>query len=86
MRVAGIRELRASLSELLGGDEPVLITRHGKLSGLFLPLSDPSHTPTDLRQELSAVLGAHLSALLDRHGVSEDDVLEDFDADRRRRR
>jgi antitoxin (DNA-binding transcriptional repressor) of toxin-antitoxin stability system len=86
MRVAGVRELRNNLATLLEGAEPVLVTRHGKLSGLYLPLDDPDHIPTDLRLELAGVLGRHLSGLMEARGVSEDQVLEDFVAHRRRRR
>jgi len=86
MRVAGVRELRGNLAELLDGGEPLLVTRHGKLSGLYLPLDDPDRIPTDLRRELAGVLGRHLSGLLEAKGVTEDDVQEDFDAHRRRRR
>lgn len=86
MRVAGIRELRENVAAILGSTEPVLVTKHGKLSGVYLPLSEPDRLPTDLRLELASVLGKHLAALLEAKGVSEDVVQEDFDAHRRRRR
>jgi len=86
MQMTGVREFRNHLSRYVSGEEPVLLTRHGKVSGLYLPLEDPSHVPDDLRRELAAVLGAHLSRLLDAQGVSERDVAEDFRAHRRRRR
>ena len=86
MRVAGVREIRENLALLLGGDEPILVTRHGKLSGVYLPLDDPDRVPTDLRREIALVLGRHLSSLLDAGGVSEETVREDVDDQRRRRR
>jgi len=86
MRVAGVREIRENLAALLGGDEPILVTRHGRLSGLYLPLDDPDRLPDDLRREVAAVLGRHLSSLLESGGVREDDVQEDFDAHCRGRR
>jgi hypothetical protein len=86
MRVAGVREIRENLATLLGGQEPVLVTRHGKLSGLYLPLDDPDRIPTDLRVEMARVLGRHLDSRLQAAGVTEDAVQEDFDAHRRRRR
>lgn len=86
MRVTGVRALRGNLAALLDGGEPVLVTRYGKLSGLYLPLDDPDRIPTDLRRELAGVLGRHLSGLLEAQGVTEDAVREDFDAHRRRRR
>jgi hypothetical protein len=86
MRVAGIRELRENVAAILGGAEPVLVTRHGKLSGLYVPLDDSNRIPDDLRRKLAATLGRHLSARLQSKGLTEGDVLEDFDAHRRRRR
>ena len=86
MKIAGIRELRANSAALLGGDEPVLVTRHGKVSGVYLPLDDPDRLPDDLRRELAQVLGRHLSKLLDLKGVTEKAIREDFDTYRRRRR
>jgi hypothetical protein len=83
--MTGVREFRAHLSRFVSGEEPVLLTRHGKVSGLYLPLEDPSHVPDDLRRELSSVLGAHLSRLLEARGVSDEELEEDFRAHRRGR-
>lgn len=86
MRIAGIRELRARSADLLGGDEPVLVTKHGRVSGVYLPLEEPDRLPADLRRELATVLGRHLSRLLAAQGVTEEEVAEDFRARRKRRR
>jgi len=86
MRIAGIRELRARSADLLGGEEPVLVTKHGRVSGVYLPLEEPDRLPADLRRELAAVLGRHLSRLLAAQGVTEEEVTKDFRAHRRRRR
>lgn len=86
MRIAGIRELRARSAELLGGEEPIVVTRHGRVSGIYLPLDEPDRLPSDLRKELAAVLGRHLARLLAAQGVDAKQVAEDFRAHRRRRR
>lgn len=86
MRITGARQLRQNLAEMLRSREPVLVTRHGRLSGVYLPLDDPEHLPNDLRRELTRVLAEHLSATLDMQGVDGDDVLADFDDHRQRRR
>ncbi|MEE8584496.1 MAG: hypothetical protein V3T83_06545 [Acidobacteriota bacterium] len=85
MKVAGMRAVRAQMASLFGGDEPVLLTRHGKISGLYLPLEEPDRLPDDLGRELASVLGQHLARLLDTQGLSEDQIQEDFDAHRRPR-
>ena len=86
MKVAGIRELRANSATLFGSGEPVLVTRHGKVSGVYVPLDDPDRLPEDLRRELATVLGKHLTKSLERQGVSERNIAEDFHAYRQRRR
>ena len=86
MKIAGIRKVRSQMASLLGGDEPVLITRHGKISGLYLPLDQPDRIPDDLRRELAGVLGRYLDQALRASGVTEEDVQKDFNAHRRRRR
>jgi len=86
MRVTGIRELRSQMSLVFGEGEPVLVTRHGKVSGLFLPLGEPKRIPSDLRSELAELLGRHLESLLEAKGVTEEEIQADFDAHRARRR
>ena len=48
MRMTGVRDFRAHLTRYVSGEEPVLLTRHGKVSGLYLPLEDASRVPDDL--------------------------------------
>ena len=86
MKVTGIRELRAKTAVLLGTGEPLLVTKHGKVSGVYVPLDEPDRLPDDLRRELTGVVGKHLTKALERKGVTERDVREDFRAYRRRRR
>jgi hypothetical protein len=86
MRVAGIREIRSNMAELLGGNEAVLVTRRGKISGLYLPLRDVDRIPPELRRELGQVLSAHLARHLAANGRTEEEIQQDFDAFRRRRR
>jgi len=86
MKVTGIRELRAKTAVLFGSGEPVLVTRHGKVSGVYVPLDDTDRLPIDLRRKLTAVLGKYLAKALARKGVTEGKLKEDFDAYRRRRR
>jgi len=86
MRMAGIRELRSEMAALLGGEEPILVTKHGKVSGLYLPLDNPDEIPEDIRREVVGVLGRHLDRLLEASGVGEAEIQADFDAQKRRRR
>jgi len=86
MKIAGVREFRGDIKGVLSAGEPILITRHGRVSGVYVPLDEPDRIPDDLRRDIVRVLGEHLSRQLDATGVREEDVLEDFHAHRRRRR
>ncbi len=86
MKIAGIRELRADMKGVLSAGEPILVTRHGRVSGVYVPLDEPDRIPDDLRKDIVRVLGEHLSRQLDAAGVGEEDILKDFHAHRRRRR
>ncbi len=85
MRVAGVREFRSRAPELVKGDELVFVTRHGKLSGLLVPLSEPQELPVELRRELLTRLGAGIASHLKAHGVSETKAQRDFEAWRKAR-
>jgi hypothetical protein len=62
MRISTVREFRDKATGLLRSRTPILVTRRGRLAGIFFA-----------RQ-------------LKRRKVSEDNVLEDFEASRKKRR
>lgn len=80
MRMVGVRDFRAHLTRYVSGEEPVLVTRRGKVMGFCLPLEDASRVPEGLRRELASAVGSHLSRLLEARGVSETELEEDFRA------
>jgi hypothetical protein len=86
MRTAGLHEIRSNMTELLSGKEPVLVTRRGRIFGLYLPLGDADRIPQGLRRELGRMLSAHLTAQLVAGGRTEEEIQEAFDTFRRRRR
>lgn len=86
MKLAGIREIRSNTATLLGGQEPVLVTRHGKVSGVYVPLSSTDKIPNAFHREIARVLGHHIAHQLEARGVTEDEIRKDFDAFRRSRR
>ena len=81
MGIAGMRKLEAP--SLLTGDEPVLITHGGKISGLVLPLKNPDRISDDLRRDLISAVGRYVAGALEARRVREEEILEDFDAFRR---
>ncbi|MFQ5893163.1 MAG: hypothetical protein ACE5H5_02515 [Nitrospinota bacterium] len=86
MKITTVRDFRNKATAYLKAEEPVLITRHGRVAGLLLPLQDPEHLPVDLRRELLARFGEYLSKSLEARGISEKEILEDFEASRKTRR
>jgi hypothetical protein len=86
MRVAGVREFRSRAPELVKGKELVFVTRHGKLSGLLVPLAEPQELPVELRGELLIRLGGAIASHLKSHGVGEVKLQRDFQAWRKARR
>lgn len=86
MKMAGVREVREKTAAYLGGSEPFLVTKHGKISGVYVPLETPDRLPDDWRREIGRVLGLHFAKLLESKGISEPAVQEDFRDFRRRRR
>jgi hypothetical protein len=86
MKMAGIREIREKSAAYLSGSEAFLVTKHGKISGVYIPLESPDRLPDDWRREIGKILSLHFAKLLETKGVSERDIREDFRAYRGRRR
>jgi len=86
MKVAALQKSATETPNFFEGGEPVLVTRQGKISGLYVPLEDPDQVPSDLRRDLLTAVGRYVAEVQDDKGVSEEEILEDFRAFRRRRR
>lgn len=86
MIVTSIRDFRDKATAYLKKKEPVLITRNGKVAGLFLRLEDGESLPLDVRKEILSGFGKSISAALKKKGVTEEKLLADFKAHRKARR
>jgi hypothetical protein len=58
MKIANIREFRSKTTAYLREKESVLITRHGKITGLLYPIEDTDVLPDDLQKSVTGVLAA----------------------------
>jgi hypothetical protein len=85
MRISSVREFRDRATGLLRSKDPILVTRRGRLAGVFFPHPEAS-LPLELKRELFAMLSAEVARQLKRRGLSEEEVLADFQAWRRQRR
>jgi hypothetical protein len=85
MRLSTVREFGDKATGMLRSKVPILVTRRGRLAGIFFPRPEMT-LPLELKRELFAVLSADVKRLFNRRGVSEKDVLADFETWRRKRR
>ena len=72
----GVREFRQGLAEYIDQAEPVMVTRHGQMVGLFIPVR------RDREAEVAAYAEAakRANALLAQLGAEEDEVVAEFQA------
>jgi hypothetical protein len=85
MRISSIRDFRDRATALFRSDDPILVTRRGKLAGVFLPWREAT-LPVDFKRELFAMLTTEISRQLKRNRVTEKSVLQDFERWRKGRR
>ena len=72
----GIREFRENLANyLLQSDKPVAITRHGDTVGYYLPAR---RKRSDAERAQLKEATARLQEMLLSEGITEDEIIEDF--------
>ena len=76
MRVSTVRDFRDQASALLRSDEPILITRRGRMAGVFFP-SPEGMLPIDMKKQLFAQLSAEIGRQIKKAGSSEKEILTD---------
>jgi hypothetical protein len=85
MKISTVREFRDDASGLLRSKDPILVTRRGRVAGVFFPC--PQQTlPIELKHEMFGMLSATIARQLKRKRLAEDDILADFENWRRKRR
>jgi hypothetical protein len=85
MKISTVREFRENAGGVLRSKDPVLVTRRGRLTGIFFPRPE-STLPVELKRELFAVLSTEISRQISARGLTEDEILEDFQSWRKQRR
>ena len=84
MRISTVREFRDNATGLLRSKDPILVTRRGRLAGIFFPRPESS-LPMELKRELFAVLSADVARQVRKRGLKEEEILADFESWRRSR-
>ena len=77
MRISSVREFRDRATTLFRSDDPILVTRRGKVAGVFLPWREAT-LPVDLRRELFAMFTSEIGRQLKKKRVTEAQILGDF--------
>jgi hypothetical protein len=83
MKVVTLRDFRDHASEMFRSEDVILVTRDGAPAGFFLPWDTPD-VPLQVRAEVFLRLSEQVGAELSAQGVSEQEILDDFAASRRR--
>jgi hypothetical protein len=85
MRISTIREFRDRATTLIRSEDPILLTRRGRVAGVFLPWREAT-LPLDLKRELFSMLTSEIARHLKKKRLSEKDILQDFARWRKARR
>jgi hypothetical protein len=85
MRISTVREFRDRATILLRSDDLILVTRRGKVAGIFLPWREAT-LPVDFKRELFSMLTTEIAHRLKKQRFTEKAVLQDFERWRKGRR
>jgi len=85
MRISTVSEFRDQATGLLRSKDPILVTRRGRVTGVFFPCPGQS-IPLELKREMFAMLSGAVARQIKKRGLSEEDVLADFESWRKDRR
>lgn len=85
MKISSVREFRDQATGMLRSKDPILVTRRGRLAGVFFPWPEGT-LPIEFKRELFSVLSDQVRKQVARQGISEDEVLADFDSWRKKKR
>jgi antitoxin (DNA-binding transcriptional repressor) of toxin-antitoxin stability system len=78
MKNVGVREFRDHATTYLSGGEPVAVSKHGQVIGLYFPIKrDPERVERALDK-----LGETVEEILEETGMTEDELVEFLDPSR----
>jgi hypothetical protein len=85
MKTATVREFRDRATTWLKEEEPILVTRRGRIVGFFLPVTGAG-VPLEIKKDLFYTLTNHFRSLIKARGLTEETLLGEFEAARSTRR
>ncbi|NOS79436.1 MAG: hypothetical protein HOP35_15975 [Nitrospira sp.] len=78
MKTATVRQFRDHATSLLKQDEPVIVTRHGKIVGFFLPTSGKA-LALKIRKDVFSILTDEIRASMKKHHLTENSIYAGFE-------
>src|SRR5208282_2315087 len=78
MRISTVREFRDQATGLLRSKDPILVTRRGRVAGIFFPCPGQS-IPLELKREMFAMLSGAVARQVRKRGLTEKEILADFE-------
>lgn len=85
MKISTVREFRDNATGYFRSKDPILVTRRGRLAGVFFPRPEAS-LPIELKRELFPLLSSEIARQLRRRGLKEEQIVADFEGWRKRKR
>ena len=85
MRISSVRDFRDRATGLLRSKDPILVTRRGRLAGIFFPTPEAT-LPLELKREMFSVLTSAIGRHIRRRGLKERDIEAGFETWRKTRR
>jgi hypothetical protein len=85
MKISTVREFWDNATGFLRSKDPILVTRRGRLAGVFFPWPEAS-LPMELKRELFPLLAAQVRRHIEKRRLTEEDILTDFESWRKGRR
>ena len=85
MITASVRDFRDRATQMLKQREPVMITRHGKVVGFFMPATGEA-LPLEIKRDLFYALTDSVRLAVKDRGLTEKGALADFEKARAARR
>lgn len=85
MKISSVREFRDNATGLLRSKDPILVTRRGRVAGIFFPWPEGT-LPIDLKREVFSVLSEQVRREVSGRGLSEDEIAADFKTWRKSKR
>jgi len=85
MKSANVQDFRANLAEMLESEDAVIITRHGKLQGVYISWESDDF-PLEIKREAFKKHRKKLRQALRDVVIDDDELMDEFLEYRKRRR